>query len=1128
MIGENVVLIETIDSIGTGFLYPCKFDGKTNVQYFVIITNSHVLQGVGIQSEYKGQDYRNQVRVHFYDDLGNKINDNEIEEIRIYNSGCNIDNKDDIAAILIGLKESVLLTIETNVCSTSLENRTILYMEGYPGVMLDDEVSSKVQLQGREKKIFPENREMGIYQIVDDYHWYNDFQDRQLLQGLSGSPVYIEQDGKTMLLGMNQSVSDIHQGENPFKLMYYIKFEYILKHLREANCIIFQKIDEYTYQLEWIYGVLNKNTKEVTLMLVGGSGAGKSSFAKDFAYHGNQLRSTNDGQTTRTKIIYQYSIMEQHPQVEVKFLTQAQFISNMTQNVGEVPIKSLLKRIMNLEWESLKKDNVFLENCYRILEMIYEKEKKLKYPKLLGNIRAIVRGELENKEVIKCYEEITDIFVKKIPIEFIKYIIDSNFINKIQKKFVRGNAKEEVCSVIAALDKTIEKSHSIHKNEVIELIKEYCTNNNSEDLDEKFKEFQKNMLQQVCFGLEQSELYEYSQKLMREEVENKLGDVEFLTSYVRALLSCEGFFYIQEFEQFLEENYIENLLKNMDFKLFIIGDLVSEEEADGENRKKNMHIEIKFLNGITELYKRVYKDIISIIQNKYEKSRTFEFKLNEMDEEKRRLLQKCLQVTKEGSLTGVIDYVKVSDMISDEYAMILKELEIDKLQMIDTCGLDHIEINSKKALKDKLLDNMYYYERETKIKPKDISIIYLKKLDSGKPDELRTILPCVREAIPTAPIYCVFSGIDIFYRSPEEIASICWKKEGDKLPKAVNYILSDKGKLELRVSHNDEKNYDDNIYLVLKNNIISYCGKKGLVRKNFQYYKNNIKYIRKLLASIVMKEYSSLEIIDVTDLENLNKRIAEAGIESIEKETCEGKLVEKIKILLYELFAYASLESSAFRYNTKNADIKSYKRNSTTGYWGTYRHQLNQLFHESYSEVIMKESLDLLEFFKTSKGAVKAALKNMESKYLGDRENLANVDLAVEKKNTFRKILEEMYATQEYKYNPFKKDIGDEQIQEQRDLIFNDIFNLRKGLNNDGILNKFVKEFLICLEKQINEDNSVKSENMLKLNEDFTKVLASLKCEYIEKYELSNNEQKIIAEDKFWTMMEYWCKKNKR
>ena len=211
----------------------------------------------------------------------------------------------DVAVILIQIKNYNKITLETKIYQNQLDNREIIYVEGYPRVMLDDEINQKVQLQGMHKEMFPDKNAFGMYQIKDDYHWYNDYNDLKLMEGFSGSPVYIENDDKIYLLGMNQSIANIEKGENPFKIVYYLKMQYIIDCLRESNCIIFDRNEDGSLNIEWVLNLYNSG-KDLTLLMLGGSGAGKSTFAKSFAYHESKLNTTNDGQTTRSNIFYHF------------------------------------------------------------------------------------------------------------------------------------------------------------------------------------------------------------------------------------------------------------------------------------------------------------------------------------------------------------------------------------------------------------------------------------------------------------------------------------------------------------------------------------------------------------------------------------------------------------------------------------------------------------------------------------------------------------------------------------------------------------------------------------------------------------------------------------------------------
>lgn len=1149
MISKNVVLIETMDSVGTGFLYPCKYEKDSYYQYFIVFTNSHVLHNIGLNqgAAEPTRNYKGQVFLSFYDNLGKKVVQENIKEIRVYNSGNFMRNEEDIAALLVAVKKVVPMTLETGICHRQLDNREILYLEGYPGVLLEDEVCSRIQLEGMEKRIFPSNEKLGIYQITDDYHWYNDYKDRSLLQGLSGSLVYIEKAGKSEILGMAQSVSDIQHGENPFKLLYYIKFTQILKHLREANCIIFSKETEDCYQIQWIYGKVFDREKKITLLLLGGSGAGKSSFAKDFAYHGNQIGSTSDGQTTRTKVIYNYGILNKDDKskggntgniVDIKILTKEEFTDRMMEKVGQRPSLLMSQAIFQLKNESIKDNITFLENCYSLLQLIKDQQQIVWWPdKMLDDIRAGIHHLLSNKKMIKCYEDIIETLCTYYSVNVVKYLLDEHYIMKLRERYQQAK-KESNDSWLG--DRELLENYLLS----IEAVKRYC-NAPADSLDVRFKEFQ---MAAVKVLFRKKGIANFREKDMLWY----LNKEEFRTLYLESLFFVEGYFALEEFDDIFPEDDREEFIKSIEICRydFLVDD---SEDIDWENRckYKGKQYDVEFYSGIEAIYGELHTRIKKYLINQYGKYGITESNLNmrlnldDMDEEKRKLLQKCLRVTPQGSLTGIVNFVEINDMVSNEYAVILKDLQVGTLQLIDTCGLDHVGMGDPQELKNRLYETLYYYSERKRIKLENISILYLKKLDSGKPDELRQVFPCVREVFPASPVYCVFTGIDIFYRTSDEIDSLNWSYVGDWQPKAVNYLLSDSGRKLLK-SENDVElsGIDENMYLVMRNNLIPYCGKKHLVLKNYSYYRNNTSYMWRLLASIVMKEYSSLEIIDtalidmISEVFSLHKKekrdirniIYEKKELTVSEEEFMGKMeeiLEDTKNLIWCIFSEASLKSYNFRYNTKQADIMSFCKRNELGYYGTYRHRLDQRFHEGYGKAVEKKGNNLAEHFSPARVALMGALKNMETKYLGSGNNL--IDLKPQHKNEFRKILENMFKKC-YDHNPFDEEYGQQDLSSQRDDVFDEIFNFCKGLKDEEILDAFVQEFLLCLKVQIHEDNRQKSENLLKLNPEFTETLEELKKSYFEKYRTDSDQEKINKQDemqkKFMRLMNYYFNGN--
>ena len=324
------------------------------------------------------------------------------------------DRTKDIVVLLIVLKRGIQLTLSLDIMFKKLENREKLYVEGYPGILLEQEVSQRIQLEGMEKTIFPCNDRVGAYQITDDYHWYNNLADRDLLQGLSGSPVFVKKNGKEFLLGINQSIANVDDGKNPFKIVYYLRIEHIMNFLRENDCIIYRKISENQIRIEWIYEQELARENDITILMIGGSGAGKSSLARNFALHGNVINSTNDGQTTRTDVIYQYSITEKEPKATVSFLNQKKFVEQMLAHVDMYAFAFWFEKIFKLSKDFVTDEKKLMKNIFQTLSIISDIERNKEtneFESAKTEILCCLEDELINEQKIKLYEALINIFI---------------------------------------------------------------------------------------------------------------------------------------------------------------------------------------------------------------------------------------------------------------------------------------------------------------------------------------------------------------------------------------------------------------------------------------------------------------------------------------------------------------------------------------------------------------------------------------------------------------------------------------------------------------------------------------------------------------------------------------------
>lgn len=253
-INQNIVRIRTGTQMGSGILYPCEKEKVHDYKkHFIILTNKHVVEDLFDMTD--KSCIKKIIEFDIYDESGELVDMGLISDIEIFNDKLLIsDNQDeDIAAIIISFEVEIKIDLEVKLIWND-KNLNTIYIEGFPRVLYNNEISSKIQLQGKYKKIFPENKKIGIFKIIDDYHWYSNFKDLRLFQGFSGGPVYSIDKNLHFIVGLNQSILNIDDGENPFKLLYYYKIKYVLEYLREKGCIIFIRNEDDSASIRWIYG----------------------------------------------------------------------------------------------------------------------------------------------------------------------------------------------------------------------------------------------------------------------------------------------------------------------------------------------------------------------------------------------------------------------------------------------------------------------------------------------------------------------------------------------------------------------------------------------------------------------------------------------------------------------------------------------------------------------------------------------------------------------------------------------------------------------------------------------------------------------------------------------------------
>lgn len=993
-IKQNIVCIKTGTQMGSGIIYPCECSGNNlDSQSFIIFTNKHVVDDISVDDE----KLKCCVDFDIYDKNGKLVEiDKKSDKVKLQ---LFYDEKsdEDIAAFLLTFEYKIELDLEMKVIFDD-SNLTEIFIEGFPQVLQNDKVSSKLQMRGYYKSIFPENERIGIFQIKDDYHWYSNYKDLRLFQGFSGGAVYKSEGDANYIVGMNQSILNIDDGENPFKLLYYYKIRFILEYLRERGCIIFKKNKDLSIKIRWIKDGCKQNSKlnseqnEINLLLLGSSGAGKSSFAKTFLLNANSIDSTNDGQTTRTNIIYSLEMNSKKSKMDVEFLTQKEFLNKM---------------------------------------------EKLNYRNYLLKIASLITGNSELKTV----EDYLRHFFASYP-TYMKYVNDTRYSRdeKIEEYITVGKNIEKMSEIL-----TLPKNTEYEGDVLI-----YLENILNKALEGRFNYIEKN----------------------REEIDQVLKYVE-------------GFFDVSEFDFLYKKNYSHEVNKVED-----------KEDKDSKEQGKVKKYFIKY-------YEDFHKNTIELlIANNFVRKNLYsmEISLNN-PEENEELIPLCLQVKDGNSLTGLIDYVYIEDSISNDYAMILDDLNIKTLKLIDTYGLDHSnwDEGQTRILRDIVFElsegNLIHFNS-------DLAVIYVKKLDSGKPTELKTILPEIFNVIPQSPVYCVFNGIDVFYGSNiEDVEVFDYFNENQKLPKSIKYLMSEDGKRQIIDNIRGRDDFIENLYQTLKNNIVSFCSNKNIIENYINIYDNNISEVNKLLLSICMKEYSSIEIIPDDFIKDVKNGDYDDWINEITE-----KIFEESSKTDWTNLHYKTVRANSDRIKVDLGE-KTIKK---LGYNGTYDHQWNRLFHDGYVKAISKSGENSISSIERGEDksnyytAVDSCIKNMEYRFLGKPSELiyANKDEGSEEnKGEFRVLIEEMYKdSDKFGYNPFEPSgYGSKvnTVEKEREFL-KVVCDFKKGY--PVIKDEIVAYFRKCFVEQMEEENKAKSKNILRLNNDFYEELNILKYKFERKY----------------------------
>lgn len=1049
---KNLVFIETYNRHGSGIIFPCRAKEENS---YIVITNYHVIRDLNETS----LNIRDCVNLEFYDNRGRKIDIRYIKSIEIA-YGEVFDNENDIAALLVVLDEAVHIEFEDYVCFEILQEAQV-FTEGYPEVLNDSDVNRRLCLEGKRESTFPIMDKMGIYKLTDSIHWYKEYTDKELLDGLSGGPVYAQKRDINYLLGINQSLCNVGDGNNPFKIVYYIQIRQVFEWLREQGILLFE-YNNGKIQIEWIYH-REKKDQDITILLLGGSGAGKSSFVKEFLLHGREVNASGDGQTTRMDIYYQLSDYCEEPIVNIKVLSRDDFSRKLIKQTHLNIIEYLFTNLFELPYVDLSMNmlgyvKIMLPQLECLLKVLRERKhnsqitEEEKREKILENMKEIIckDDETEQREIEILYDDI------------LKMLASLSREEQITERQLSGILRRE--DFLQYCEKMKWEGGAASGNQ--ELLKDY-----------------------ICNILERKIGRETEKRPYKIDVFD-VGNV------------CRGFFDIREF-YYLKKSF-ENEIKQMygEFSDAIKGryhfykEKTNEDELELEDDKPED-------KPLRDYYERLYDKIISAIREYHfidlDTQKNWKIQLDDMGKRERVFLELCLKVVKGRSLSGIVEKIKIEDSISNNYACMLKQKGIGKLCFIDTCGLDHIErgIGIKSHLNQiftEYKDNKIVFD----------SIFYIKKLDSGRPTELERILPLLYNACPGKPVFCIFTGADIFYAGREELLverewcrySYEQSKRIDEnvIPKSAAYFYENQSIVSKMPCSEAWKGI---IYHVVTENLIPFVADTR-IRNKTEYIISNRRYLKKLFEAILLDEWNAGYI----------------DIEKIDKLMENPEFIDALKEDICRMFYKASLADWNYKHHmTVNANVtRLLGKNSenSMGYNGVSMDRWDCLLKTGYQEVFLEGNSKAVKMLSDHQ----IGSSQSESMFAKLKDNIIAMDTRFriadkERKSEFRKSFEQMYDKESgHKYNPFSEEGKyiklNNQIEKREYLA--DVCDFTKGLERENIREPFVEIFRKEIRSYIKEQNKNRMKLLLQYRSDFKQKIYSVIDEIEEIVGKDNNE----------------------
>lgn len=947
---NNIVLIDTYNSLGTGIILPCRYDKaddgaeEKDYNYYIVITNYHVIHsGEKLEEPIRGIADEDISLTIFDKDM--RLVPNEDYDIIKIEAEFSPFEEEDIAAILLKIRKAHEIAKCCQIGNLDeIQEGDDLYTKGFPGILQEETEALPIRFMGSLQLSCYRGGKMGTYRTRENFHLYSDYRDEDMFCGLSGGPVFTEQSGEIQMIGMNQGIFADNYGDSPYQLIRFIEIKHILEYLRQNGCILYSLLYG-NISVIWTKDE-NQSEKEgdgekEAICVLGGSGAGKSSFVESLTQHAKILETVGDGQTTRTDIYYYLSLYNNRPSVKIFFLDRKQFTDKMYKAV----FPDLLALIFEYEFGMRKIDirvapysflvaNLDYLKILLLKQKIYDDEEK-KFL-CIQSLCSSTREEEVTEEIYQCYIYFCNIIYQckdqyGINSQTLKKIFDIHTREKIMKSIFSLNGSNfdtDICDIDGIDLKEFYKI-GIKGRNITELVKN---------------------LQDLSYDAKESYVHAVLKRRESEKAEDK---EDSLSNALRKVFEEQkGIFSYREVS-YLFENHPENNTKL--FGVLDCDNLVKDvrdnfvDETEKETPKKEN-------NKIEGIYAKLYEKVIERLGNEIAILQQ-DISLIDMTCDEKKLINLCVRGSNKKSLSAFIDHIEVRDSYYYEYAAPIYESRHNEILLIDTCGLDHID--KGKGNRFTLSERVTHINNRLnclKDKYRLNNIIYLKKLDAGKPTEISDIFAYIADMDIEGGLYCVFTGLDIYENSN---ASFFAKNKNwhinnsfEGYPKVMQYLIDKQYKEELLRMCNCVSYRKEDLYRVMSRNVITYCANRRLIEKRGKYQENNIVGIKSLFESIFQKETDLLKVSVESDTEKYK------GV--IQKK--EDLIKIELKKMIMMMFDLASVTKwQRYYWSTLNANLKRYI-DGEKGFARSYDHTWQHLFAEGYRKTFEKEYSE--DFYK--------------------------------------------------------------------------------------------------------------------------------------------------------------------